>query len=662
MTNTLDTPNVAPGGLVTVAYLKARIDEGADHLGIFMPLVYDVLSQFTTRSFATSDVQESIAVSHGVVMPKHTVGTLLGRVKRSRYIVRDSGRYRLSMTRTLPHSNVAGEKQQIEEGQRRLAEALKNHAERRGIEVATVEAAQELLVGFMRDEQIALLLHSPIVSNERAEMRRNNVIVAEFLQDVVGSDAAYQSVVRRMLEGLVLYHAAFLPDLNAAAKRFRNLKAVFDSGLVRQALGYEGVAARTLMRDTIDLLKSSGVQCLVFDKTVDEIKKILAAFERRLGTSQGQRELRPTPMSRHFLTERYSPSDVREMSALVDREIRAVGFQIARVPSRIAKRVSAERALSTRLADQSTGDELEPRVVHDVDCVAGILTLRQGHQSQSIDDARAVFVSDSRLVIRNVKLWWQEDEQEHELTIEPVVHIRALSNVAWLKRPNAGSGLKMRELLALCGAALRPSHRTWERFIRHLNRLHTRKNLTTEEVTAIIASSTADQQLRNVELDADDPHDIDAETLDEVVERVKSKYTADVEQRVRHVTEHYEKRLTAVKAHERDAVARAEADERTASERLRRRELFDEGRAQRWARFVGLAIQVMLGIVLAVGAGALIVQHPLHDDGLVEYGIVAAVGLFVVFEYLGILSHVSRLTMAFETRLKGRFRSWLDGA
>ena len=37
-----DTPTVTPGGLVTVAFLKARIDEGADHLGIFMPLVHDV--------------------------------------------------------------------------------------------------------------------------------------------------------------------------------------------------------------------------------------------------------------------------------------------------------------------------------------------------------------------------------------------------------------------------------------------------------------------------------------------------------------------------------------------------------------------------------------------------------------------------------------------
>ena len=496
----------------------------------------------------------------------------------------------------------------------------------------------------------------------RSRRLRNwkHVIVAEFLQDIVRDDQALESVVGRMLEGLVLYHAAFLPDLAVASRRFKNLRAVFDSGLVRQALGYEGIAPRAVMRDTIDLLKSSGVQCLVFDKTVDEIRTILAAYEQRLGTAQGQRDLRPSTMSRHFVTKRFSPSDVREMIALLEQEVRAAGFQIATIPRRVSKHVSAEQGLSVRLADPTTEDERAPRVVHDVDCVAGILTMRKGHRSENLDDARVVFVSDSPLVIRNVRLWWREDERE--LSMEPVVHVRALSNCAWLKKPSAGSELKVRELMALCGAALRPAPRTWDRFIRHLNALQTSRKLTSEEVTAIIASSTSDELLRDAELEATDFGDVDTETLDEVVERVKSEYAVDAEERVRNITERYEHKLMEVEAHEQNAIANAEGAARTTSEELRRRGLFNEGRARRWARLVGLGIKTALGVVLAVGAVALIAQHPLHDSGLIEYGIGAAVGVFVLLELLGILRHVSHMTMSLECRLKRRFRNWLDGA
>jgi hypothetical protein len=114
-------------------------------------------------------------------------------------------------------------------------------------------------------------------------------------------------------------------------------------------------------------------------------------------------------------------SDIREMAALIEHDIIAAGFQIMRAPARIAEYTAGEKALAMRLADQTLKDELEPRVIHDVDCVAGILSLRSGQRSASVDDAKAVFATASTLVIRNVRAWWVEGE--HESGVEPVVHI-----------------------------------------------------------------------------------------------------------------------------------------------------------------------------------------------------------------------------------------------
>jgi hypothetical protein len=50
------------------------------------------------------------------------------------------------------------------------------------------------------------------------------------------------------------------------------------------------------------------LQCLLFDTTVNEIRRILSMYESRLATEQGRRSLRPVPMPRHFLTKQYSPS------------------------------------------------------------------------------------------------------------------------------------------------------------------------------------------------------------------------------------------------------------------------------------------------------------------------------------------------------------------
>ena len=662
-------PAVRPGGVVTLALLKARLDEGEDHLGIFMPLVLDVLPTLTDRYFIAADVQRAVAEVHGVSMPQEAVSTLLKRAARQDYVRRESGRFRVDDGKELPRQSLTGEKDRLAVGQQSLGQSLLQHARSRGLELQEPSDALDLLLRFLEEEQTALLLGAPAGSNAgRALSTREAVVVAEFVNTVATTDPALRSVLSDLLEGLVLYHAAFLPDLTEVDRRFRNLNVYFDSDLVRQALGYEGEGARILMRDTIDLLRSSGVDCLVLDKTVAEIHRILAMFEGKMGTSAGRRSLRPTPMARHFLTQRYAPSDVQEMAALLEQDVAAVGLTVHRMPKRIEAFTANEAALAERLTDTRTHDTLEPRVMHDVDCVAAVLTMRRGRRSTRVEDVGAVFVSSSSLVIRNTRLWWEEDERESG--IPPLVHVRSLANLAWLKRPTARDGLQLKELISLCCAAMRPSPKTWHRFLDHLDGLLTSHRLTQDEVTAIIVSAVSDQVLKDVELD-DSTEDMDAVTLDEVVERVKADYGADAERRVCEVQEDYERRLAelqaradaeaaeaAAGAEERKALA--EASERSAAEALRRQELAASGRARRWAkRAVGWAYWLLVVLVMA-GEVAILLTFPFKGDWL---GVLVGVGVVVAtgFGAVGLLRHLSELRIRVEASLQARFRDWLLG-
>jgi hypothetical protein len=348
-------PEVQPGGLVTLAYLKARLDEGHDHLGIFMPLVIDVIPRLPQRSFTAVDVRDAIASAHGVAMPQEAVATLLRRLGQN--LVREAGRYHLNADHDLPRSNVRGKKQQLERGQLRLGEALQRHAEKRGLSLASPQVALDMLLRLIEREQVPLLLgDSPRESDGAGITRRECIVAAEFLQEIVTVDTALTSVLQAILEGLVLYHSAFLPDLGEIDRNFKDLHVIFDSGLVRQALGYEGESARTLVLETIRLLRNSGVACIVFDKTILEIRRILAMYAEKLASDVGRRSLWPLPMTRHFLTSRYAPSDVRELSALLDQKVAEAGFEIIDAPMRLEKYTSDEASLAVRLASAATND------------------------------------------------------------------------------------------------------------------------------------------------------------------------------------------------------------------------------------------------------------------------------------------------------------------
>lgn len=654
MTKPIQGGDVRPGRLVTVAYLKAQLDSGGDHLGIFLPLLLDVLSLVGTESFTTADAQDLLARRHHVAMPQSTVATLLGRATKKGYITRSAGRYSRKLDKPLPASQVSVDKESIEALQRALGERLLQYAAAHGLSISSVDDALDLLLDFLEDEQVGMLLGTQIAGTTTGLGRKQRSIVAGFVAKALRCDPDSTTALRSMLEGLVLYHAAFLPEVGQVSHRFRDLQVLFDSGLVRQALGYEGVAAQTLMRETISVLQAGGVRCVVLDKTVLEIKRILEMYERKLGTAAGRRSLRAVPMARHFLTKAYTPSDVHEMSALLETEVASTGLRIMSAPRREKKLTHGEQSLGARLADPQTRDDTEPRVVHDVDCVAAVLVLRRGHRAARIEDARAVFATSSPLVIKNTRLWWIEDE--HENGVEPVVHIRALTNVAWLKKPALAGNLKLAELTALCAAALRPSQATWERFLRHLDALQRSDRINSDDTAAVLISSMSDRLLRDAEVEVEDPTDIDAVTLDEVVRRVQETYAENHRGEVQAIQEDYERRLASLEARAKDA--ERDADEATAS--ARRRGLALDGRARQWASKVAGVLQWAVGVAVVIAAGASLFAQG-FGAGWISRVLAIVVAGVTILELVGALGHVAQQRTRFEAWLFGYIRAWMQG-
>lgn len=618
----VDTPQVLQGGLVTVAFLKAQLDAESDHIGMFMPLVLNVVKSLPNSRFNTSAVQDAIVDEHKIALPPMAVNTILHRAARKGYLRRDAGMF--VRTNKFPSTaDVGPSKLTIEEGQRALSESLVEHCRKNGIEVAPKEAL-DLLLKFLESEHVALLLSQPLSGNSADGMKtQQRVAVAQFCQFVLLNDNPLANVLKAILEGLVLYYAAFLPGLDSKNRRFNDLTAFFDSDLVRRTLGFEGPAAQAVTREIVRILVAEGVRCNVFDKTVEEIDRILEFYERNIGSYEGRLRLPTGAMGRHFLQSRYSIGDVRMMRASLQQSVEAESFRVVSTPARIPNYVGSEEKLQRRLADPTTKDEGAPRVGHDVDCVAAVLTIRKGRTSLNIEDSRALFVSASKRVIDNVTAWYREDDEG--AGIPPMVHIQMLSNIAWLKKPKLCQSLLQHELIALCASVLKPGQETWNRFLKHLRKLEQEKKMTADEATMILISRLSDQFLSDKEATLGD--DVDAESLDEVVERVQ----ADMDRKHHAELEAAETRMIA-------AIQRAD----DAEQRLTEREARIAQRANAWARPIAVTIYWVLVALVVVAAILAIREHPFSASwpGMV---LLVAVGAFVALESVGAIGHAARL-------------------
>ena len=465
-------------------------------------------------------------------MPLHTLRTLLKRTCRRGLVRREHGCY--FRERDFPQSNIPEATAKINAEHSLLTAELRNYLADHHQPLETDEDALALLLKFLERNHVGMVLDEPYQDEtdfEDPSSRSKTRLVARFIKEVVASNASLTSILQRMLEGFILQNALLLKDISATNRKFKDLRVFLDTRLVLQALGYQGEHSQVAITQMIAMLKETGARVEVFEATIKEIKTVLHFHQQHLDTSQGRNSLDPTPLARFLLINRYTPADVAQMIALLDQSVRQAGLPIRPAPKRIPRYTLDEADLARRLAKTDT-PEGEPRVWHDVDCVAAVLTLRGSTVPQNVDNAKAIFVTATGLVIKNVTEWFRHQvEGEHlkgkaESLLPPVAHHGALSNVAWLKLPASGQKLKLRELIALCSAVLQPTRKTWDQFKRHLRKLQDSGLVSSDETAAILANQFTDVHLSHLEDHLTDDTDIDSDSLNEVIDRVSASYAA----------------------------------------------------------------------------------------------------------------------------------------
>lgn len=626
---------VDPRGLATLALLKTRFDEGQDHLGLLEPIVADSLRHVSADSFVPAELAKVIRARSGVEVPADTVKTVLGRFWRRGTVRAAGGRF---FPLDVPDSHFQEAREYLEAEHAKLASRLSAFAQEEGIEIAEVDALAAL-TQFIADNKIPLLLKEPLPDSplDRTALDRKTArMVARFITTECLPSPELKASLEGLTEGVVLQDALLLRDIAQLGQRFRGLTVAMDTPILLAALDLYGTAEGLATRDFLASLRDVGAITVAFDRTIHEMRRILAVYEDRLATAQGRLSLYPTPLTQYFLTQRASPSDVKTISATLERRLGSLAIPIRELPPRETDYTLDEEALANALRDPSDPDERTdtPRIRHDINCTAGVLTLRRGATASSIERAAAIFCTTSGRTIGSIQNWYAE---QGGMGIPPIIHQYALSSIVWLKRPRAAAGVKLYELAALCGAALRPSSRTWTRFIENIEKLRKDGTLSDDEAVAIVASELTQPLLARL----DDESEPDADTIQEAIDRILQTYRVQAEKASK----------DAIRTAQGEAtLARSEAAE--ASEQLAAVVSVARGRAGRLGRTVSML--VYWGLVAIVVAAALLSLPGVAPTPALQFASWVIIGLGLV---VGVTSQIIGYSLA---DLRERVASWVE--
>jgi len=508
-----------PKGLATVALLKTRLDQGHDHLSLFEPLILDALLRLPAQDFVAPDVKVVVHERTGILLPANAIQTLLGRCTKRGLLQRQGGRF-FRTPLAVPDPQLDSTRAAFQAEQAALGRAFKEYATAAGVDLQTPENALTTVATFVSDNKVHLILEDALDDSplERSSMdRKLTRLVARFIMERCLRSAELRPALEALTEGIVLQDTLLLRDIPEAAQRFQDLVVVFDTLILFAALDLAGVANGIAAKEGLTLLRETGARTVAFRQTVDEMRRILAVYEQHLATTEGRLTLYPTPLTQHVLTAKLSPADIRVISATLENRLAKAGITVRDIPPHNPRFTLDEAALAQCLVDTKNPSTDTPRIRHDVDCVAGVLTLRGGRTSTTLERSVAIFCSSTGQVIRNVQQWYSAQQEQG---IPPILHQAALTSIAWLKKPAAAPNVKLSELAALCVAAMRPTRDTWKKLVETLRRLRTDGAISDDETAAIVASELTEPLLARL----DDEFEPDSDSIQEAVERVRESY------------------------------------------------------------------------------------------------------------------------------------------
>jgi len=565
---------------------------------MYVPILIGALSSSVETSFSERELTIKLSEYMSAHVPPSVVLTIANRCVRRGFLKRDAGRWLLTKATPLESEK----KLSIEKNWSIFITTFIDFASSHGVSIS-VEDSEQLLLGAIKENKAGLVFDAEntkekALSAHSAALGR--AVVGKFFAEQVSGSRHLQDAVVSIVAGLVLRSTLFLGDTIAGPKRLDQLTAFLDSKLAFGLLGVGDDYECNAVQQGVLLIRRNGITLRVFDKTLDEMRRVLDIYKNHLGTAQGIRSLHNTRLTSYFLRKKWSPGDVAELSVLLEKKLREYGISVFRTPDRVASSTLGEVALEEKLASSGAGTRtIEKRVVHDVDCIAAVLTLRRGRVRDRLEDSSYIFSTLGWMTAKNIHDWYREQGGKG---YAPCVHQSVLTTLSWMHSPSAGEQWLRAGIGSIAAFSSVVSEKAWSKFKGHLRKLGEEGSISTDEELFLLASRFAESSILEEAVSrGDDPDEPDATTIAEAVERVRRQ--------------------------EHEHVMKVESDLGS----LRTANAIRDARRIRLARQIGVFFSWLIAVVLlAISIFGLIFSFPNAETSMFKWSAVALYGVLAL--------------------------------
>lgn len=607
--------------LAGLAMLKVNWDNRlGDLVDNFIPFVGEVLQQAPNPVLSLDEVLDGVRNRFGFAIPTKVMRTILHRATRQHLAAKEPAGYRRNEDVVRQYELTSTYRQVLREHESVVA-ALVQHAQGKHGTTWSTDDAERALLGYLKDHAFAMLTavaSGDPIPLEGTQPKGAGYLVATFVIWAEASQPSLFASLESLARGSFLASALALPDIGGAAKSFERVRVFLDTLFMLRALGFAGQAMESEHREVLDLLYQEDAQLRCFDHTVAEMQRVLRAAGELLVNPRRVYGL--FEVFDFFRSAGWSRSDVEFEASRLERRLQGLRIAIEPAPP-FREELSLDEDLLETLLEREMYHGTREALLHDIDSVTAIHRLRNGHCPPQVERAKAIFITSTKGLVRASNSLFRRECTADE-TVPWCLPDDMFATIVWLKKPLHAPDLPAKRLIASAYAALNPAPAIWRQYLREVDKLRNREEITEDDYYLLRLSIEAKRSFMDLMLDQQKP--VSSQTVHDVLDRARTATRRDVEGQL---------------ANERRRREAAEA--RTYRVQERGRNL-----AVRTARFISWAGFAALALVL--GAATLLSWYRGDLSG-------GWVGLRTLL--LGVLAIATLLTLL----LGGSVREWRRG-
>lgn len=539
--------------LSTMAILLANYDAERDYFSNFEPFVLDCLREWPERRpVKPMELRTEIAGRFSLPdIPINTVTMLRERAARGGYLRRRGQEFYPLLSKLQNVPEIAPERTETLAHFNALRDSVREYAQRvYGREWSTqqTEAALEAFVDEFGVE-MAIARHAGTLRGD-PQTDQALTIVHSYARRALDRDPVSLGYLEEMVKGSMLTNVVYFQDLGTWTDSLDKLVVYIDTPLALKLLGMEEEERSSAALELLRMMAEFSIPVRIFEHTVEEVMGVLGGIKHGLQRAR-RRDLDGETVGafnretvEHLLERDVAPSDIEELMSDLGERLRQLGILTEPTPA-VRRGLSLnERRFEEVLAE--AGYTKDAQKAKDVRSLTAIHRLRDGRAIQELSSAPAVFLtSNPRLVKASRQFFTAEG---HASKVAHCISDVSFTTQLWLRRPEAGSQVPRKLLMAESYAALRPPPEMWSRYLRKIEKRREQGDIDDRQVKVLVLSNAGREGL--LEVTGGDPDAITDETPIEVLSR-------------------YEEVVTRATTEDRDAAVQSREELRAENEKLK---------------------------------------------------------------------------------------------